>query len=143
MQLFSRILLADVIAPNVMEAQQHWVLTTMVVSWCLVELIRYPYYLLLLLEVKPPAFLGWLRYSAFYILYPTGGTVVDTGRACSLLPGSSEAAMIYLGLPWFQKTKWGTLEMPNAHNFGWDMHLFLLIFMSSYAFGTTFTTHLH
>lgn len=43
--------------------------------------------------------------------------------------------MIYLGLPWFQKTKWGTLEMPNAHNFGWDMHLFLLIFMSSYVFG--------
>lgn len=68
---------------------------------------------------------------------------MDALRACSLFTGSSEAAMIYLGLPWFQKTKWGTLEMPNAHNFGWDMHLFLLIFMSSYVFGTTFSTHRH
>lgn len=43
--------------------------------------------------------------------------------------------MIYLGLPWFKKTKWGTLELPNAHNFGWDMHLFLVIFVSSYVIG--------
>ncbi len=42
--------------------------------------------------------------------------------------------MIYLGLDWFKKTKWGTLELPNKHNFGWDMHLFS-IFMTSYVFG--------
>lgn len=44
--------------------------------------------------------------------------------------------MIGLGLPWFKQTKYGTIELPNAHNFGFDMHLFLTIFMASYVFGT-------
>jgi len=120
-QLFSRLLLADVIAANVVEAQRHWGLTTMVVSWCLVEMIRYPFYLLQQLRITPPAFLGWLRYSAFYILYPTGG--------------GSEALLLYLALPWFKATKWGTITLPNSHNFSWDMHLLLAIFCAAYVFG--------
>jgi len=101
----------------VVEAQRHWGLTTMVVSWCLVEMIRYPFYLLQQLRITPPAFLGWLRYSAFYILYPTGG--------------GSEALLLYLALPWFKATKWGTITLPNSHNFGWDMHLLLAIFCAA------------
>ena len=137
-QLFSRILLADVVAPNVIEAQQHWILTTMVVSWCLVELIRYPYYFLGLIDVKPPALLGWLRYSAFWALYPTGGAYCGFIVGSNTSSGTSEAVMIGLGLPWFKKTKFGTVELPNAHNFGFDMHLFLTIFMASYVIGTSY-----
>ncbi|KAJ1448192.1 tyrosine phosphatase-like protein [Pelagophyceae sp. CCMP2097] len=45
----------------------------MVLSWAAVETIRYSFYLCALLGTMPyPVF--WLRYSAFYLLYPTGIT---------------------------------------------------------------------
>ena len=46
----------------------------MILSWSLVEVIRYSFYLAALLVGKVPYPLFWLRYSAFYILYPTGIT---------------------------------------------------------------------
>uniref|UniRef100_A0A7R9YBW2 very-long-chain (3R)-3-hydroxyacyl-CoA dehydratase n=1 Tax=Pinguiococcus pyrenoidosus TaxID=172671 RepID=A0A7R9YBW2_9STRA len=40
-------------------------------SWSLAEMCRYPYYIVAMLG-KPPAFVKWLRYSGFIILYPMG-----------------------------------------------------------------------
>ena len=56
------------------EAQEHWSLYLMVISWCLAEIPRYLFYMfnLALGDVPFPVF--WWRYSAFMILYPTGIT---------------------------------------------------------------------
>ena len=46
----------------------------MVLSWACVEVIRYAFYLCALLLKKVPYAVFWARYSAFYVLYPTGIT---------------------------------------------------------------------
>jgi very-long-chain (3R)-3-hydroxyacyl-CoA dehydratase len=42
---------------------------TLLMTWAVSEVIRYPYYLAAVTK-KPPQLLEWLRYSAFIILYP-------------------------------------------------------------------------
>jgi very-long-chain (3R)-3-hydroxyacyl-CoA dehydratase len=56
----------------------------MVFAWSLVEVIRYSFYAFNLAGSHPYILL-WLRYTAFYILYPLGA--------------SSEASLIYASLP--------------------------------------------
>lgn len=46
----------------------------MVMSWASVEVVRYSFYLSSLLLAKVPYGLFWLRYTVFYVLYPTGIT---------------------------------------------------------------------
>ena len=56
----------------------------MVLSWSLTEVVRYSFYACALLGSEPRA-LVFLRYTLFYVLYPTGA--------------SSEALLIYATLP--------------------------------------------
>lgn len=56
----------------------------MVLSWSFAEIIRYVFYALNSLKYEL-RWLIWLRYTAFYILYPTGA--------------GSEAALIFSTLP--------------------------------------------
>ena len=56
----------------------------MVLSWSLTEVVRYSFYAFSLLGSEP-APLAWLRYTLFYVLYPTGA--------------SSEAFLMYSTLP--------------------------------------------
>ena len=56
----------------------------MVLSWALTEVVRYLFYACSLVGFTIPALL-YLRYTMFYILYPTGA--------------SSEAFLIYAALP--------------------------------------------
>ncbi|EJF65490.1 PTPLA-domain-containing protein [Dichomitus squalens LYAD-421 SS1] len=57
---------------------------SMVLSWSLTEVVRYSFYASSLLGAEP-APLVWLRYTLFYVLYPTGA--------------SSEAFLMYATLP--------------------------------------------
>ncbi|KAI0744168.1 tyrosine phosphatase-like protein, partial [Daedaleopsis nitida] len=57
---------------------------SMVLSWSLTEVVRYSFYACALLGHEPRA-LVFLRYTLFYVLYPTGA--------------SSEALLIYATLP--------------------------------------------
>ncbi|KAM5540252.1 hypothetical protein V8D89_006071 [Ganoderma adspersum] len=57
---------------------------SMVLSWSLTEVVRYSFYAFSLLGTEP-ALLVFLRYTLFYILYPTGA--------------SSEAFLMYATLP--------------------------------------------
>ena len=70
----------------------------MVLSWSLTEVIRYEFYACSLLGAEPQLLL-WLRYTTFYVLYPTGA--------------SSEAFLIYSTLP-MKKAFWTW----DAHSFG-------------------------
>jgi len=61
--------------------QAHWSLYLMVVSWAIVEIVRYSFYASNLLTGTTPYPLFWLRYSLFMILYPSG----ITGEVVQLL----------------------------------------------------------
>lgn len=52
----------------------------MVLSWSLVEVPRYLFYLMKLLHLSMPTWLFFLRYNLFIVLYPTG----ITGTSLSL-----------------------------------------------------------
>ncbi|KAG6372292.1 PTPLA-domain-containing protein [Boletus reticuloceps] len=72
MQVASRLILVWAIVARFSSTHASPIYTTMVLAWSLTEVPRYSYYALGLLGVHPPHWLTWLRYSAFYILYPVG-----------------------------------------------------------------------
>jgi hypothetical protein len=72
----------------------------MVLSWSLIEILRYPIYAISLLGLfQPPSLLIWLRYSAFFVLYPIGAV--------------SEAGLIYSTLPG-RHARWGVADVARA-----------------------------
>lgn len=84
-QVFSRLLIVWGVCqflPN-SPANSHWCYITLSLSWSITEIIRYSYYAANL-SGPVPGYLTWLRYTTFYVLYPTGV--------------SSEVYMIYLSL---------------------------------------------
>lgn len=82
--------------------------------WSLVELIRYPYYIIALLKKEIPL-LTWLRYSIWIVLYPLG-------VLC-------EGTILLRSVPFFEETKRYTIAMPNKWNFAFDMVIFMKIYM--------------
>ena len=70
--VFSRILLLWGYANPCPVAQQSWSIKLMVMSWSLVEVPRYLFYLVKLLNIPMPTWLLFLRYNLFIVLYPTG-----------------------------------------------------------------------
>lgn len=74
--------------------------------WSLVEVIRYPYYLLSIVKKEIPL-LTWLRYTIWIILYPLG-------FLC-------EGTVLIRSISFFEETKRFTIAMPNDWNFTFDM----------------------
>lgn len=72
MQVSSRILLVWGITRPYADAQAHWSLYQMAISWGLVEVPRYLFYVRAQFSGEMPYALFWLRYSLFMVLYPTG-----------------------------------------------------------------------
>lgn len=72
MQVSSRILLVWGITRPYIAAQNHWSLYQMAISWGLVEVPRYLFYVRAQFAGEMPYLLFWLRYSLFMVLYPTG-----------------------------------------------------------------------
>mmetsp|Transcript_3428 Transcript_3428/g.5679 ORF Transcript_3428/g.5679 Transcript_3428/m.5679 type:complete len:750 (-) Transcript_3428:81-2330(-) len=91
MQVSSRIfaLVAVVYSP---EAQAQWGAGLMIISWSMVEVPRYAFYVSALITgdatKKSPYPLFWLRYSLFGVLYPTG----ITGELTCFFAAASDAA---------------------------------------------------
>lgn len=66
-------------------ANTHWAYVSLSLAWSFTEVVRYSYYAAHLVDAASvPYWLTWIRYSAFYVLYPVG--VV------------SEMTMIYMSL---------------------------------------------
>lgn len=68
--------------------------TSMIVAWALSEIVRYSYFVLNLRRLgsssgreEVPAFVTWLRYNLFYVLYPLG-----IGSEMALVWKASEVA---------------------------------------------------
>lgn len=74
-QVFLRLLIVLGIVQVLPEspANFHWAYITLLLAWSITEVIRYSYYAAHLAEsTSMPYWLTWLRYSAFYALYPMG-----------------------------------------------------------------------
>lgn len=91
-----------------------------------IEIIRYPYYLLKQLDAdKTPLglFFGWLRYTAFIPIYPTGAST-ELLTALQAIPTIAST-----------KPKMYSIEMPNTFNYGFDMEYFIYLLIPVYLFG--------
>jgi very-long-chain (3R)-3-hydroxyacyl-CoA dehydratase len=73
MQVFSRVWTLWAIMDVAPDAQNSIFTLLACTSWGLVEVPRYLFYALNLVDAVPD-FLFWLRYSLFFVLYPTGIT---------------------------------------------------------------------
>ena len=96
-QVLSRLLIVLGIVQVLPEspANHHWVYITLCLSWSITEVVRYSYYASNLRDsLAIPSWLTWMRYSLFYVLYPTGV--------------ASEMSMIYMSLGEAEKVvgKW-------------------------------------
>jgi very-long-chain (3R)-3-hydroxyacyl-CoA dehydratase len=80
-----------------LQTHYHPAYASMVLSWSITEVIRYVFYACTLVGSEPYPLL-WLRYTTFYLLYPTGA--------------SSEAALIFSTLPPFSNlSAWGLTDV--------------------------------
>ncbi|ETW80499.1 hypothetical protein HETIRDRAFT_476130 [Heterobasidion irregulare TC 32-1] len=70
-QVASRLYLVWGIAPRFESARASPFFASMVLSWSVTEVIRYTFYAASLVGAEP-RLLTWLRYTTFYVLYPTG-----------------------------------------------------------------------
>ncbi|KAG5645189.1 hypothetical protein DXG03_006707 [Asterophora parasitica] len=83
-QVASRLFLVWGIVEQFESVRSSPIYTTMLLSWSLTEVIRYSFYAFSLVGREPYPLL-YLRYTTFFLLYPTGA--------------SSEAALIWASLP--------------------------------------------
>ncbi|KAA8497619.1 Very-long-chain (3R)-3-hydroxyacyl-CoA dehydratase PASTICCINO 2 [Porphyridium purpureum] len=92
------------------------------VSWALADLVRFPVYVLKLLQVECPSWLNWLRYSAFLLLYPSGI--------------SAEIGVVVVSLPYIKQSRVNFVSLGGTLIF--NFYIFCLCGLASYAyFGPT------
>ncbi|XP_066356918.1 very-long-chain (3R)-3-hydroxyacyl-CoA dehydratase PASTICCINO 2A-like [Miscanthus floridulus] len=105
-QIGSRLFLTWGVLWSFPETQSHLLVTTLVISWSITEIIRYSFFGMKEAFGFAPSWLLWLRYSTFMLLYPTGI--------------SSEVGLIYIALPYMKASEKYCLRMPNKCNFSYD-----------------------
>ena len=89
-------------------------LTMVCLAWSAIEVVRYPFYTLQLLNLKLE-FMTWLRYTAWIPLYPTG-----------IL---SEILTLVYTLPEIDSKKIFDLELPNKFNVSFNLGFVLRIYV--------------
>ncbi|URE49083.1 Protein tyrosine phosphatase-like protein, PTPLA [Musa troglodytarum] len=87
-QIGSRLFLTWGILWSFPETRAHILVSSLVISWSITEIIRYSFFGMKEAFGFAPSWLLWLRYSTFLILYPTGIT--------------SEVGLIYVALPYIK-----------------------------------------
>ncbi|CAH8540077.1 unnamed protein product [Schistosoma haematobium] len=119
-QLFGRsLVLFCIVLPH---AEFHSASTTywLFFSWSLIEVVRYPYYILSLLSFQN-GLITYLRHTLGIILYPIG-------FIC-------EGKLIIRSLPSLVESRKFCLELPNPANVSFDFTTFLQIYIFSMSFG--------
>lgn len=109
MQVSSRLFVVWWFVESSLAAQFSSFYASMLIAWCLAEMLRSTYYVFSLLRLVPPqahtsktlrtyvTILTWLRYTAFYILYPLGA--------------GSEYMLLLKGFPAFPSYAQGLAEL--------------------------------
>jgi len=121
-QIGSRIFLTWGVLYSFPQVRDHWLVTSLILSWSITEVIRYSFFGLKEVFGSAPRFLLWLRYTTFYILYPTGI--------------SSEAGLIFVALPFMRETGLYNLLMPNKLNFAFDYYYASILAIFAYIPGS-------
>ncbi|KAF5798366.1 putative very-long-chain (3R)-3-hydroxyacyl-CoA dehydratase [Helianthus annuus] len=105
-QISSRLYMVWGILYSFPEVQTHPLISSLVISWCIAEIVRYAFYGTKEAFGSAPYLLLWLRYSTFFVLYPTGI--------------ASEIGMIYIALPFMKESGLYSVRMPNKWNFSFS-----------------------
>ncbi|MCO5581604.1 hypothetical protein L7F22_035492 [Adiantum nelumboides] len=100
------------------------IVTSLVLSWSITELIRNSFYGMREAFGVSLAWLQWLRYITFYILYPTGI--------------SSEVGLIITSLPYVKASEKYCIWMPNKLNIAFDNYFASLATLSTYVPGSPY-----
>jgi len=82
--------------------------------WSFIELFRYPYYGMRLLN-KPNRVLTWLRYTLWIVLYPLGAIL--------------EGMVAYKSIEYYRSTRSLSLTLPNKLNFAFNFAFFLQCYL--------------
>ncbi|CAH9070194.1 unnamed protein product [Cuscuta epithymum] len=121
-QIGSRIYVTWGILYSFPQVQTHALVSSLVISWSITEIIRYSFFGIKELFGFAPSWLLWLRYSTFILLYPSGIT--------------SEVGLIYKALPYIKESGKYSLWMPNKLNFSFDYYYLALVVIAIYAPGS-------
>jgi very-long-chain (3R)-3-hydroxyacyl-CoA dehydratase len=103
--------------PTPFKDSESWVITTLLVSWSVTEVIRYSFYALNEMKLQP-YFLLYLRYTTFIVLYITGV--------------ASELIVLYFRLPYIKEHRPYSYFMPNEYNWAFDTYYLTLLAFVSY-----------
>nr|GEV82015.1 very-long-chain (3R)-3-hydroxyacyl-CoA dehydratase PASTICCINO 2 [Tanacetum cinerariifolium] len=120
-QIGSRLYVVWGILYSFPEVQTHPIICSLLISWCITEIIRYSFFGTKEAFGSTPYWLLWLRYSTFLVLYPTGI--------------SSEIGMIYNALPYMKETGMYSYRMPNKWNFSFDYFYAAIVVLAIYVPG--------
>ncbi|CAL9229838.1 unnamed protein product [Arabidopsis halleri] len=121
-QIGSRLFLTWGILYSFPEVRSHFLVTSLVISWSITEIIRYSFFGFKEALGFAPSWHLWLRYSSFLLLYPTGIT--------------SEVGLIYLALPHIKTSEMYSVRMPNTLNFSFDFFYATILVLAIYVPGT-------
>ncbi|XP_028802775.1 very-long-chain (3R)-3-hydroxyacyl-CoA dehydratase PASTICCINO 2A [Neltuma alba] len=121
-QIGSRLYLAWGILYSFPETRNHVLVTSLLISWSLTEIIRYSFFGMKEAFGFAPSWLLWLRYSTFLLLYPTGI--------------SSEVGLIYVALPFIKNSDKFCVRMPNKWNFSFDYFYAAILALGIYVPGS-------
>ncbi|XP_072038699.1 very-long-chain (3R)-3-hydroxyacyl-CoA dehydratase-like isoform X2 [Amphiura filiformis] len=116
MQVVGRnVLLFLVILPNP-EVQSDPMVCYLFLVWSSVEVFRYPFYMAGVIDYSSEV-LTWLRYTVWIPLYPLGFF--------------SEATVLYLSAPYYEKTQQFSLALPNQYNISMYYPYVIYAYMST------------
>ncbi|CAN8299066.1 unnamed protein product [Cochlearia groenlandica] len=121
-QIGSRLFLTWGILFSFPEVRSHFLVTSLVISWSITEIIRYSFFGLKEALGFAPSLHLWLRYSSFLVLYPTGIT--------------SEVGLIYLALPHIKTSEMYSVRLPNTLNFSFDYFYATILVLAIYVPGS-------
>lgn len=96
--------------------------------WSMIELVRYPYYMLRVYDVEI-GFLTWLRYTIWIPLYPLGFIF--------------EGVVMLRDIPYFEETEKFTMTLPNSLNFGFHFPSLLRIYLLFFFFPAMYKMMTH
>ncbi|XP_027079154.1 very-long-chain (3R)-3-hydroxyacyl-CoA dehydratase PASTICCINO 2 [Coffea eugenioides] len=121
-QIGSRLYVAWGILWSFPEVRTHVLVSSLVISWSITEIIRYSFFGTKEAFGSAPSWLLWLRYSTFLLLYPTGIT--------------SEVGLIYNALPFIKESAKYSVLMPNKWNFSFDYYYAAFVVLGVYVPGS-------
>uniref|UniRef100_A0ACD5VBP1 Uncharacterized protein n=1 Tax=Avena sativa TaxID=4498 RepID=A0ACD5VBP1_AVESA len=94
-QIFGRMYVTWAILWSSPEAQSHILVTSLMLSWSITEVIRYPFFGMRETFGFAPSWLVWLRYNTFLVLYPIG-MLSEVGLIFVAMPSMKTSGRYYL-----------------------------------------------